>query len=107
MQAGIRQICALLDSHSPRGDNLSYSKQISFVTDRPGHDFRYAVDSSKAEVELGWRRRDTLESGLAKTVTWYLENPDWLMAVGDIGRLGLAYWEKTKEDNLPVERKQS
>ena len=60
-----RRICALLDEAAPRNAG-SYADQLSFVTDRPGHDFRYAIDSAKAEAELGWRRDETLDSGLAQ-----------------------------------------
>lgn len=90
----VRRICALLDKRRPRKDGLHYAEQINFVEDRPGHDFRYAVDSRKAEIELGWSRRHTFESGIEKTVTWYLENPDWSVTTKDAGRLGLAQYER-------------
>ena len=83
-----RRICVLLDEAAPRNAG-SYADQLSFVTDRPGHDFRYAIDSAKAESELGWRRDETLDSGLRKTVAWYLDHRDWLESVQDEGRLGL------------------
>jgi dTDP-glucose 4,6-dehydratase len=73
----VRMICELLDELRPRRDGASYQRQITFVQDRPGHDRRYAVDSTRIREELGWRPRETLESGLRKTVTWYLENAEW------------------------------
>lgn len=82
-------LCALLDSLRPKGDGSRYADQITFVVDRPGHDHRYAVDSTKAETELGWKRRETLKTGLLNTVTWYLNNLDWLAPASDQGRLGL------------------
>ena len=85
----VRLICELLDSREGRPDGMSYSGQIAFVADRPGHDFRYAVDSSKAASELSWRRKQTLSSGLPLTIDWYLENKDRLMAAPHTGRLGL------------------
>ena len=71
----VRTICALLDDRRP--GNKPYAEQIAFVTDRPGHDARYAIDPSRIREELGWRPSVTLEEGLAKTVDWYLENEDW------------------------------
>lgn len=71
-------ICELLDTLQPRTDNKSYKAQISFVTDRPGHDFRYAIDASKIIAELGWQPKEDFESGIAKTVTWYLNNQNRL-----------------------------
>lgn len=73
----VKTLCAILDKATPRSDGQSYAKQIAFVTDRPGHDRRYAVDSRKIESELGWRARETFESGLNKTVRWYLDNRPW------------------------------
>jgi dTDP-glucose 4,6-dehydratase len=83
-----KMICALLDARCPRGDGKSYALQIAFVMDRPGHDFRYAVDPSHAESALGWKVDEPLETGLAKTIDWYLANPDWLIPVKQLGRLG-------------------
>lgn len=74
----VERICALLDELRPREDGKSYREQISFVTDRPGHDRRYAIDASKIERELGWRPAETFETGIRKTVAWYLENQDWV-----------------------------
>ncbi len=77
----VHAICDELDRLRPRADGKSYREQITFVSDRPGHDFRYAIDASKLKVELGWEPRETFESGIAKTVAWYLENEDWWRTV--------------------------
>jgi dTDP-glucose 4,6-dehydratase len=73
----VEQICALLDEREPRLVGARYAELISFVADRPGHDRRYAMDIGKIEQELGWRPVETLQSGLAKTVDWYLDNAAW------------------------------
>jgi dTDP-glucose 4,6-dehydratase len=73
----VNQICALLDAAAPRGDGAPHASAIKFVVDRPGHDYRYAIDPTKIERDLGWRSEETFETGLAKTVAWYLENDDW------------------------------
>lgn len=78
----VESICALLDELQPRAEG-SYKEQIRFVTDRPGHDLRYAIDASKIERELGWKPTETFDSGLRKTVLWYLENLDWCRRVQD------------------------
>lgn len=78
----VESICALLDELAPR-QNGSYKEQISFVSDRPGHDLRYAIDASKIERELGWKPEETFASGLRKTVHWYLDNLDWCRRVQD------------------------
>ncbi len=89
----VHGICDCLDRISPR-DTGSYRDLIEFVTDRPGHDFRYAIDAGKLESELGWQAEETFESGLDKTVRWYIDNQDWWRplreTVYDGGRLGLA-----------------
>jgi dTDP-glucose 4,6-dehydratase len=77
----VHKICDLLDEFSPRQDSKSYKDQITFVKDRPGHDRRYAIDASKIERELGWKPSETFESGIRKTVQWYLENQDWVQNV--------------------------
>jgi dTDP-glucose 4,6-dehydratase len=77
----VHAICALLDELAPRADGQSYRTQISFVTDRPGHDRRYAIDATKLETELGWRATENFESGLKKTVRWYLDHPEWVEGV--------------------------
>ncbi|NRA80031.1 MAG: dTDP-glucose 4,6-dehydratase [Pseudoalteromonas sp.] len=71
----VKTICSILDELVPKKDN--YSEQITFVSDRPGHDRRYAIDSSKMQTELGWVPEETFETGLRKTVQWYLENHEW------------------------------
>ena len=73
----VRAICALVDEMAPPSRIGPREALISFVTDRPGHDIRYAIDARKIERELGWRPAETFETGLAKTVRWYLENPSW------------------------------
>ena len=73
----VHTICALLDELSPRADGQSYAEQITFVTDRPGHDRRYAIDARKLERELGWKPAETFETGIRKTVQWYLDNNEW------------------------------
>jgi dTDP-glucose 4,6-dehydratase len=74
----VRAICALLDELCPKPDGTSYQTQISFVKDRPGHDRRYAVNATKISADLGWSPIETFETGIRKTVNWYLENPDWI-----------------------------
>jgi len=73
----VKTLCALLDEKSPRPDGASYSAQITYVADRPGHDRRYAIDCSKIQSELGWSPRESFETGLARTVDWYLANRAW------------------------------
>lgn len=73
----VRRICALLDQKSPRADGRSYAEQITFVADRPGHDRRYAIDSTKIRRELGWAPQENFDSGIVKTVDWYLAHRDW------------------------------
>ena len=74
----VQGICNILDEICPRPDHISYEKQITFVKDRPGHDRRYAIDASKIKQQLGWRPAVNFDEGLSKTVSWYLENPDWV-----------------------------
>lgn len=71
-------VCALLDELRPRTDGKPYNEQIAYVTDRPGHDRRYAIDARKLERELGWKPAETFETGIRKTVEWYLDNQDWV-----------------------------
>ena len=75
--AVVEAICTLLDARAPRPDGRSFAEQIDFVADRPGHDRRYAIDPSKIERELGWHAQESFETGLAKTVDWYLANEHW------------------------------
>jgi len=77
----VRQICTWMDRLHPR--NESCHELISFVTDRPGHDQRYAIDATKLETELGWRAQETFETGIEKTVRWYLERSDWWQPLRD------------------------
>jgi len=76
----VEAICRLLDQLSPRADRRSYATQITFVTDRPGHDRRYAIDATKLKAELGWQPSESFETGLEKTIRWNLENADWVDA---------------------------
>ncbi|MDP4861851.1 MAG: dTDP-glucose 4,6-dehydratase [Burkholderiaceae bacterium] len=77
----VQKICALLDERRPRADGTSYATQITHVKDRPGHDRRYAIDARKIEQQLGWRPAETFETGIRKTVDWYLENAEWVTQV--------------------------
>ncbi len=77
----VNTICALLDELRPQSGGLSYREQITYVTDRPGHDRRYAIDASKIERELGWKPAETFETGIRKTVQWYLDNQAWVISV--------------------------
>jgi dTDP-glucose 4,6-dehydratase len=77
----VRTLCSLLDELQPRADGQSYATQITYVKDRAGHDRRYAIDARKIEQELGWRPQETFETGLRKTVAWYLANADWVANV--------------------------
>jgi len=74
----VRTICGLLDELRPRADGKPYAEQITYVTDRPGHDRRYAIDARKLERELGWKPAETFETGIRKTVVWYLANQEWV-----------------------------
>ncbi len=88
----VKTLCAILDELRPRADGKSYSEQITFVADRPGHDMRYAIDASKIQRELGWKPQETFETGTRKTVEWYLNNKWWqkpLYAKYQRKRLGL------------------
>ncbi|MBI2382266.1 MAG: dTDP-glucose 4,6-dehydratase [Gammaproteobacteria bacterium] len=85
----VHALCDQLDARRPRADGLSYREQIRFVTDRPGHDRRYAIDAAKIRRELDWQPAETFASGFAKTVDWYLNNLDWVREVHGQERLGL------------------
>ncbi|MEN9537879.1 MAG: hypothetical protein RLZZ126_114, partial [Pseudomonadota bacterium] len=77
----VHAICRLLDELRPRSDGQSYTQQIAYVTDRPGHDRRYAIDARKIEQELGWKPAETFGSGIRKTVQWYLDHRHWVERV--------------------------
>jgi len=77
----VNTVCALLDEIQPRADRKPYRDQISYVADRPGHDRRYAIDARKLERELGWKPAETFDTGIRKTVQWYLDNQDWVKNV--------------------------
>lgn len=77
----VNTVCALLDELRPKADGTSYAAQITYVKDRPGHDRRYAIDARKLERELGWKPAETFETGIRKTVQWYLDNPEWVADV--------------------------
>ncbi len=89
----VHAICDYLDDSRPAVSERSYREAMMFVTDRPGHDFRYAIDPAKIEAELGWRARETFETGIARTIAWYLENDSWWLPLRlrgyDGERLGL------------------
>lgn len=74
----VRTVCGLLDELRPRADGQPYQQQIAYVTDRPGHDRRYAIDATKLATELGWKPAETFETGIRKTVQWYLDNQTWV-----------------------------
>ena len=76
-------ICSLLDEISPRENGSSYSDLITFVKDRPGHDFRYAIDAGKIQNDLGWSPNESFETGIRKTIHWYLDNQNWWKAIQD------------------------
>jgi dTDP-glucose 4,6-dehydratase len=77
----VHTLCAILDELSPRADGKSYKEQITYVTDRPGHDRRYAIDATKINRELGWKPAETFETGIRKTVQWYLDNQAWVQNI--------------------------
>ena len=77
----VRTLCRLLDELRPNASNVPHDSLITYVTDRPGHDRRYAIDCGKIEQELGWRPKESFESGLRKTVQWYLDHADWVSSV--------------------------
>ena len=77
----VQTLCGILDVLKPRADGRSYAAQITFVSDRPGHDRRYAIDASKIQRELGWKPEETFDTGIRKTVEWYLDNQSWVANV--------------------------
>jgi dTDP-glucose 4,6-dehydratase len=90
----VKMVCDLLDEFLPQSEYTPYASLIEFVTDRPGHDKRYAIDASKIEAELGWLPSETFETGLKQTVRWYLDNQEWCSSWDQKGfsgqRIGLA-----------------
>lgn len=74
----VKTVCGILDQLRPKPDGRRYGSQITYVQDRPGHDRRYAIDARKIERELGWKPEETFESGIRKTIEWYLNNPKWV-----------------------------
>jgi dTDP-glucose 4,6-dehydratase len=89
----VTRICETLDSVRPRGDGKSYKDQISYVADRPGHDHRYAIDPGKIERELAWKAQESFDSGIERTIRWYLDNEEWWRPLveekGAVQRVGL------------------
>ena len=89
----VKTLCKLLDGLRPRDNGTSYEELISFVTDRPGHDRRYAIDATKLKDELGWKPQFGFADGLEQTVKWYLDNQEWVQALRDraqnFSRIGL------------------
>jgi len=79
----VNTICSTLDELKPRSNGSSYSELITYVTDRPGHDFRYAIDASKINKDLGWSPKETFETGIRKTIQWYLDNEQWWRHIQD------------------------
>jgi dTDP-glucose 4,6-dehydratase len=77
----VTTLCGILDDLKPRADGEKYASQITYVKDRPGHDRRYAIDATKLERELGWKPKETFETGIRKTVEWYLDNQAWVSHV--------------------------
>jgi dTDP-glucose 4,6-dehydratase len=77
----VHTICSILDGLRPKADGSSYALQITYVIDRPGHDRRYAIDATKIERDLGWKPAETFETGIRKTVQWYLDNQEWTEGV--------------------------
>jgi dTDP-glucose 4,6-dehydratase len=84
----VKTLCGILDQKRPRADGKAYAEQITFVTDRPGHDARYAIDPTRIRNELGWRPSVTVEEGLERTVQWYLDNESWWRALQDRDGVG-------------------
>ena len=77
----VESICSILDEIRPGESGKSYRDQITYVTDRPGHDVRYAMDVSKIRADLGWEPSQNFETGLRQTIQWYLDNQDWWKAL--------------------------
>ena len=79
----VKIICSVLDELRPRTSGASYTELITYVEDRPGHDYRYAIDASKIKKDLGWTPKETFETGIRKTIQWYLDNEDWWRRIQD------------------------
>jgi dTDP-glucose 4,6-dehydratase len=92
----VHTLCDMLDKLKPKADGASYRAQITYVKDRPGHDRRYAIDARKLERELGWKPAETFQTGIGKTVQWYLDNQAW---VADVQSGGYAKWVETNYFN--------
>jgi dTDP-glucose 4,6-dehydratase len=99
----VHLLCDILDDLAPRADGASYRQQITYVADRPGHDRRYAIDARKIERELGWKPVETFDSGLRKTVQWYLDNDNWVKEVqsGDY----MKWIERNYSQRNPMEKR--
>ena len=95
----VQTVCALLDELRPKADGSSYRTQISYVKDRPGHDRRYAIDARKIERELGWKPAETFDTGIRKTVQWYLDNADW---VANVQTGAYREWVQTQYQEAPA-----
>ena len=95
----VHTVCALLDELRPRADGVGYQSQITFVKDRPGHDRRYAIDARKLEKELAWRPAETFDSGIRKTVQWYLDHPEW---VAHVQSGAYRDWVQTQYEASPI-----
>ena len=95
----VNTVCALLDELRPKAGGKSYREQITYVTDRPGHDRRYAIDARKIEKELGWKPADTFDTGIRKTVEWYLANCEW---VRNVQSGAYREWVEKQYDSAPA-----
>jgi dTDP-glucose 4,6-dehydratase len=97
----VRLLCRTLDELLPDSPHCNHEKLLTFVTDRPGHDLRYAIDAGKIERELGWRPQTSVEQGIRETVRWYLDNRWWWEVIEQRGFTGGRLGLKTKAGALP------